>query len=181
MPGSPLTIRSSSCNTTHSVPTVANGSSRKRSPLTALTCQYEAAPRLRSAQRLHCGVEARSARTLPERLGRARHTPGRARERAPLAARIDRHDHGRWTPDLHLFAALTEFEADLVRERTRVGLEAAGRRRLRRPASLSPEQLEMARSLMENPRLSARQIAAQLGVHRATLYRSLRRLHRVES
>jgi len=84
---------------------------------------------------------------------------------------------------LHLFAALAEFEADLVRERTRAGLDAARRRgaRLGRPASLSPEQIEMARSLMDNPRLSARQIAAQFGVHRATLYRSLQRLRSVES
>lgn len=84
---------------------------------------------------------------------------------------------------LHLFAALAEFEADLVRERTRAGLEAARRRgaRLGRPASLSSAQLEMARSLMENPRLSARQIAAQLGVHRTTLYRSLQRLHGAQS
>jgi DNA invertase Pin-like site-specific DNA recombinase len=29
-----------------------------------------------------------------------------------------------------------------------------------------------------NPKLSAREIAAQLGVHRATLYRSLQRLRR---
>ena len=81
---------------------------------------------------------------------------------------------------LHVFAALAEFEADVVRERTRAGLEAARRRgaRLGRPASLSLEQLEMARTLMENPRLSARQVAAQLGVHRATLYRGLERLRR---
>lgn len=81
---------------------------------------------------------------------------------------------------LHVFAALAEFEADVVRERTRAGLEAARRRgvSLGRPAALSLEQLEMARTLMENPRLSARQVAAQLGVHRATLYRGLERLRR---
>jgi DNA invertase Pin-like site-specific DNA recombinase len=62
---------------------------------------------------------------------------------------------------LHVFAALAEFEADVVRERTCAGLEAARRRgaRLGRPAALSLEQLEMARTLMENPRLSARQVA----------------------
>jgi DNA invertase Pin-like site-specific DNA recombinase len=78
---------------------------------------------------------------------------------------------------LHVFAALAEFEADVLRERTRAGLEAARRRgaRLGRPASLNLEQLEIARTLLENPSLSARQIAEQLGVHRATLYRSLRR------
>lgn len=78
----------------------------------------------------------------------------------------------------HLFAALAEFEADIVRERMRAGLVAARRRgaKLGRPPLLSPEQVEMARTLRANPSLSARQIAAQLGVHRATLYRSLQRL-----
>ena len=75
----------------------------------------------------------------------------------------------------HLFAALAEFEADLVRERTRAGLAAARRqgRRLGRPRALTPAQLDMARTLLQNPRLTARQVAAQLGVHRATLFRNL--------
>jgi len=75
----------------------------------------------------------------------------------------------------HVFAALAEFEADLVRERTRAGLAAARQRgaRLGRPPALTPEQVEMARSLMDNPKLSAWQVAEQFGVHRATLYRSL--------
>lgn len=75
----------------------------------------------------------------------------------------------------HVFAALAEFEADVVRERTRAGLAAARARgqRLGRPRSLGADQLEMARTLLANPALSARQVAAQLGVHRATLYRRL--------
>jgi len=77
----------------------------------------------------------------------------------------------------HLFAALSEFEHDVVRERTRAGLAAARTRgkKLGRPRSLSPEQIEMARTMMANPELSARQVAEQLGVHRATLYRHLAR------
>jgi DNA invertase Pin-like site-specific DNA recombinase len=83
----------------------------------------------------------------------------------------------------HIFAALAEFEAELVRERTCAGLAAARRRgaRLGRPPSLTPEQLEMARTLLKNPDLSARQVAHQLGVHRATLYRSLERARRAAS
>lgn len=83
----------------------------------------------------------------------------------------------------HIFAALSEFEADVVRERTRAGLAAARRRgaTLGRPRSLSDEQVEMALTLMENPSLSARKIAAQLGVHRATLYRHLARRRREAS
>ena len=81
----------------------------------------------------------------------------------------------------HIFGALAEFEAAIVRERTCAGLDAARRRgaHLGRPPSLSPEQVEMARTLMNSPGLSARQIAKQLGVHRATLYRSLERERRL--
>ncbi|MBC8426191.1 recombinase family protein [bacterium] len=75
----------------------------------------------------------------------------------------------------HIFAALAEFEASVVRERTRAGLQAARLRgmKLGRPRALNPEQIEMARTMMENPNLSARQVAQQLGVHRSTLYRCL--------
>lgn len=76
----------------------------------------------------------------------------------------------------HVFAALAEFESALLRERTRAGLMAAARRgsRLGRPRSLSATQVDMARSMMANPMLSAQQVADELGVHRSTLYRSLR-------
>ncbi len=75
----------------------------------------------------------------------------------------------------HVFCALAEFERDVVCERTRAGLLAARQRGKMpgRPRSLSPDQVEMARTLLANPSLSARQVAAQLGVHRSTLYRSL--------
>ena len=75
----------------------------------------------------------------------------------------------------HVFAALSEFEAELVRERTRAGLAAARERgsRIGRPRALTDEQLEIARTLMANPNLSARKVAEQLGVHRSTLYRAL--------
>jgi len=75
----------------------------------------------------------------------------------------------------HVFGALAEFERDALRERTRAGLMAARKRgkKLGRPRSLSPEQIEMARSMMANSKLSARLVAEQLGVHRATLYRNL--------
>ena len=77
----------------------------------------------------------------------------------------------------HIFAALAEFERDLVRERTNAGLAAARRRgtQLGRPRSLTSEQVQMAQAMMTDPDLSARQVADQLGVHRSTLYRYLRR------
>lgn len=75
----------------------------------------------------------------------------------------------------HVFAALSEFEAALVAERTRAGIAAARLRgaRIGRPKALTLDQIEIARTLMTGSKLSARQIADELGVHRATLYRSL--------
>jgi len=77
----------------------------------------------------------------------------------------------------HVFAALAEFERDLIRERTAAGLEAARQRgtRLGRPPALTPEQVRMASVLMADPTLSAKQVAEQLGVHRSTLYRYLKK------
>jgi DNA invertase Pin-like site-specific DNA recombinase len=75
----------------------------------------------------------------------------------------------------HVFAAIAQFERDVLRERTRAGIMAAQKRgaKLGRPRSLTLEQIEMARSMMANPNLSARHVAKQLGVHRSTLYRNL--------
>lgn len=75
----------------------------------------------------------------------------------------------------HIFAALAEFERDLIRERTNAGLAAARRRGslIGRPRALTTEQIQMARAMMADPELSARQVAEQLGVHRSTLYRYL--------
>ena len=77
----------------------------------------------------------------------------------------------------HLFAALTEFERDMIRERTNAGLAAARKRgkQLGRPRSLTSEQIHMAEAMLADPNLSARQVAQQLGVHRATLYRNVGR------
>lgn len=53
----------------------------------------------------------------------------------------------------HIFAALAQFEAEVLRERTLAGLDAARRRgrRLGRSPSLTDEQIEMARTLLSNP------------------------------
>lgn len=77
----------------------------------------------------------------------------------------------------HVFAALAEFERDLIRERTKAGLEAARARGRKggRPAALTPEQVVAARQMYEKRDLTAVEIARVLGVSRATLYRSLDR------
>lgn len=75
----------------------------------------------------------------------------------------------------HVFAALAEVEAELVRERTRAGLQAARKRgvKLGRPPALSTDQISVARTPLSSPNLSARQVADHFGVHRSTLYRTL--------
>jgi DNA invertase Pin-like site-specific DNA recombinase len=75
----------------------------------------------------------------------------------------------------HVFGALAEFERDLIRERTRAGLQAARARGRNggRPSVMTPDKLRVAREMYESREHTVAQIAAVLGVSRATIYRSL--------
>lgn len=77
-----------------------------------------------------------------------------------------------------IFAALAEFERELIVERTKAGLAAAkarGRKGGRRP-KLSPTTLAGARArLTADPLLDRSGLAEELGVHRSTLWRALER------
>ncbi len=77
----------------------------------------------------------------------------------------------------HIFAALAEFERDLIRERTLAGLTAArSRGRLGgRKSSLTPKKVEVARRMYEAGDSTVADIAKVLGVSRATIYRHLPR------
>lgn len=77
----------------------------------------------------------------------------------------------------HVFAALAEFERDLIRERTNAGLQAA-RARGRvggRPQLLTKDKLRTARRMYEQKEMTAERIGEVLGVSRTTVYRALRR------
>lgn len=79
----------------------------------------------------------------------------------------------------NLFACLSEFERDLIRERTQAGLTAArARGRLGgRPKGLSPEAQKTAwaaETLYRERSLSVREIADKLGIAKSTLYEYLR-------
>lgn len=73
----------------------------------------------------------------------------------------------------HLFAALAEFERNLIRERTMAGLKAARARGKNggRPAKLTPKDQAMAKALMADRTNNVGDIAKRFGVNRSTLYR----------
>jgi DNA invertase Pin-like site-specific DNA recombinase len=73
----------------------------------------------------------------------------------------------------HVFAALAEFERDLIRERTTAGLVAvrARGRTGGRPTVMTPAKLAVARQLYASGEQTVAAIAATLGVSRASIYR----------
>ena len=76
----------------------------------------------------------------------------------------------------HIFAALAEFERDIIHERTRAGLDAARARGRKgghpRVKSLnSPKKVAMAQALFDDRKNSIDDICRTLGISRATLYR----------
>jgi DNA invertase Pin-like site-specific DNA recombinase len=73
----------------------------------------------------------------------------------------------------HTFAALAEFERNLIRERTQAGLQAARARGNRggRPKALSPKKAERARKLYKDKKTKIADICKELGIARATFYR----------
>ena len=73
----------------------------------------------------------------------------------------------------HVFAALAEFERNLIRERTMAGLKAARARGKSsgRPSKLTGKNLALAKSLMADRSNQVGDIAERFGVSRSTLYR----------
>lgn len=72
----------------------------------------------------------------------------------------------------HLFGAVAQFELDLIKSRTMIGLEAA-RQRGRvggRPRVMTPEKVEAAKKLLESG-TPAKDVATMLGVSVPTLFR----------
>ena len=71
-----------------------------------------------------------------------------------------------------IFAALAEFESELIKERTKAGL-AAARARGRmggRPRKMTTETLKMAMAAMADPKSNASNVAKTLGITTTTLY-----------
>lgn len=73
----------------------------------------------------------------------------------------------------HVFAALAEFERNLIRERTHAGLAAArarGRKGGRKP-SLNSQQVKEIKALLRDPSIPVTTIAGRYGVSRTTIYK----------
>lgn len=73
----------------------------------------------------------------------------------------------------HLFAALAEFERNLIRERTKAGLSAArarGRVGGRKP-KLDAKQIRQIKTLLGDPKTSVADLARDYGVSRTTIYK----------
>jgi DNA invertase Pin-like site-specific DNA recombinase len=75
----------------------------------------------------------------------------------------------------HVFAALAEFERDLIRERTSAGLAAARARGRQggRPSVLTAHKLQVAQVMHGSGQYTVAAIAKTLGVSRASIYRHL--------
>jgi DNA invertase Pin-like site-specific DNA recombinase len=75
----------------------------------------------------------------------------------------------------HVFAALAEFERNVIRERTQAGLTAArarGRVGGRKPA-LDEKQKREIRALLRDPTITVKDVAKRYGVSRTTLYKTV--------
>jgi len=73
----------------------------------------------------------------------------------------------------HVFAALAEFERDLIRERTAAGLAAARARGRHggRPSVMTAHKLQVAQEMYRSGHYTVAVIAKTLGVSRASIYR----------
>ena len=161
----------------------------QRDALTRSGCAtiYEETASGKSAQRIelaHCRKSLRSGDTLVvwrlDRLGRSlpdlvKIIGELERDSITFESLSEKIDTGSASGKLqfHVFAALAEFERNLIRERTLAGLTAArarGRVGGRKP-KLSDKQIREIKTLLSDPAAQVKDIAERYGVSRTTLYK----------
>jgi DNA invertase Pin-like site-specific DNA recombinase len=79
----------------------------------------------------------------------------------------------------NIMAAISEMERELIRERSKAGLEAAARRGRKggRPPSLTPEKKDLLITLLRNEdAFSWQQICKMVGITRSVYFRSVREI-----
>ena len=76
-----------------------------------------------------------------------------------------------------IFAALAEFERELISERTKAGLASARARGRKggRPYKMTPAKLRLAMASMSQPGTKVGELCKDLGITRQTLYRHVSR------
>src|SRR5438128_10688296 len=76
----------------------------------------------------------------------------------------------------HIFGALAEFERDIIRERTKAGLQAARARGRKggQPKALNSKQVAIAQQLYDDKTNAIADICKTLNISRATLYRYIK-------
>jgi DNA invertase Pin-like site-specific DNA recombinase len=82
----------------------------------------------------------------------------------------------------HIFGALAEFEREIIRERTRAGLESARSRGKvgGRPKVLTPKDMQILKTMAADTSLTVSDICETLGVGRTTFYRYVKAGEREE-
>jgi DNA invertase Pin-like site-specific DNA recombinase len=75
----------------------------------------------------------------------------------------------------HVFAAVAEFERELMLERTHAGLATAraANRRGGRPKALNDGQIRRAKAMLADPMITVKEVAHELGTATSTLYRHI--------
>ena len=161
----------------------------QRDALTKAGCEviYEETALGKSSQRIeleHCRKALRSGDTLVvwrlDRLGRSlsdlvKIISDLERDGITFESLGEKIDTGSASGKLqfHVFAALAEFERNLIRERTLAGLSAArarGRVGGRKP-KLNEKQIREIKALLSDPAARVKDIADRYEVSRATLYK----------
>lgn len=114
----------------------------------------------------------RLGRSLKDLIERVQELQERGVEFQSLRESIDTNTAGGRLV-FHIFGALSEFEREVIRERTHAGLAAArarGRKGGRKPA-MDAKQVELARRMLRDPETTVGEVAGIFGVSPATIYR----------
>ena len=75
----------------------------------------------------------------------------------------------------HIMAAMADFERELIRERVKAGMASARARGKNggRPVTVTPNMIKVGRTLAADKSISVTAICEQLGISRATYYRTI--------
>jgi DNA invertase Pin-like site-specific DNA recombinase len=116
----------------------------------------------------------RLARSLKQLIETAEMLKGRGIGLVSITDAIDTSSPGGMLV-FHMLGAISEFERELIRERTRAGLVEAKRQGKvgGRPKAMSAKECSEATAMLSTGAFTAKGVAEKFGVSKATLYRSI--------